>query len=69
MGTGFPYARKSELFGLLGEFGQIWRWAAAWLGQLFQKRSQNILIFTEINWPWYKHSEKHSPNHRTFSFT
>ena len=65
-GTESLWARKNEFFGLLGEFGQIWRWAAAWLGQPFKKRGQNILIFTEINSPWYNHSEKHSHQRRNF---
>ena len=34
-----------EVFGFVGRFGQIWRWAAALLGQPFKKRRQNILIF------------------------
>ena len=44
-----------KFFGFVGRFGQIWRWAAALLGKPFKKRRQNILIFAEINYPWYKH--------------
>ena len=59
-GYRISWEQNMDVFGFIGSFGQIWRLAAALLCQPFKKRRQNILIFTEINCPWYKDSEKHS---------